>query len=291
MADGSSKEKTGPSRHLDSHGGIPKIERYGWRAGGSPGELAWIPKGEIELPMEYQRPQEDQEQKIREIAAKFDWLCFGALVVVRRPNSTGYFVMDGGGRWSATMRRSDIEKVPCVVFNVDSLGEEARGFLGLNARRKSVTAVAKYKPQLLSGVEEALVVHELCEAAGRKVASFASQGTVTCVASMMLLAKTDAQRLRRLWPMICDICVGQGIHERILQAIFYIDKNMSGPELLTDRRWRSRLLALGYEGILAGATKASAYYAKGGAKVWAMGVVEAMNKGLREENRLKMQGE
>jgi hypothetical protein len=174
---------------------------------------------------------------------------------------------------------------------VESLSEEAKGFLGINGQRKPVTAVAKYRPQLLSGVPEAKVVQELCDAAGRKVAAFASQGTVTCVASMMRLAKEDPVRLRRIWPLVCDICVGQGIHERILQSLVYIDKNMSGPELLTDRRWRSRLLSLGHEGILGGANKAAVYYAKGGAKVWALGVVEAMNKGLREENRLKMQSD
>ena len=41
------------------------------------------------------------------------------------------------------------------------------------------------------------------------------------------------------------------------------------------------MLKAGYDALVEGTAKASAFFAKGGARVWAQGIVEVINKGHR----------
>ena len=59
-----------------------------------------------------------------------------------------------------------------------------------------------------------------------------------------------------------------------------------GVRNLTDRDWLKRVKKAGVDALLEGAAKASAFYSHGGAKVWAAGMVEAINRGHR--NRLEL---
>ena len=267
--------------------GMTKIERYGWVRGGPPGELMWVEKQRIQIPEEYQRDQARQEKKIQDIASEFDWTKFGVIVLARR-NRDDFFVVDGLGRLSAALKRADVQKVPCIAFDLNSLSDEAKAFLGLNTYRKAVTAVDKFKPQLIAGSAEAALVEDLCASSGRRVAGYSGPDTVFCVAALMKMARVDPERLRRVWPLVCDVCAGKGIHERILQSLMYIDKHMSGPEQITAGRWRRRLLQVGYQELVAATHRAAAFYARGGANVWSKGIVEAINKGLRDHNRITL---
>jgi hypothetical protein len=56
---------------------------------------------------------------------------------------------------------------------------------------------------------------------------------------------------------------------------------MPDGQSLTNKRWRERVTRVGYQGLLDAAQRASSFYARGGAKVWGVGMMEAMNKGCR----------
>lgn len=270
------------------HNGMSKVERYGWKIISKAGTFEWVDKKDLHFPPEYQREQERQELKIRQIASAFSWPAFGCLCAARRPGDPRLWIFDGMGRLSGALRRSDISKVPVMIFDINSLPEEASAFLGANTLRKPVTAVDKFKPQILSGDKHAALVEKLITSAGRRAANFGGPTTVSCVALLMRLAKQDEKRLERLWPLIVDVCNGQRMAERVVEGLFWIDRKMVGPELLTDARWRRRIMQVGYEDLIHGATKAAAYYAKGGSTIWAKGMVDAINRGLREDNRLRL---
>ena len=59
-------------------------------------------------------------------------------------------------------------------------------------------------------------------------------------------------------------------------------------ESLTDKKWALKLAELGADKLAEAANKAASYYSAGGARIWAVGILELMNKGLR--NKLIIRG-
>ena len=267
--------------------GVNKVSRYKWTTGSQRGDLQYVDKRLLFLPEEYQRNQGDQEGKIKKIASDFQWPLFGALVVARRSGWNKFAIMDGGGRWSAAMRRSDVSSVPCVVFDMTSLSDEAKAFLGLNKNRKPVTVVNQLNALVLSGDMHAAFVLALVKNAGRTVGSHSGPNTVRCIRNLIDLSKQNRDRLDRIWPLIAQLCAGEQITEVVTDGLFYVDAYMKEGSI-TDTRWRDRILRVGYHEIITGAKRAAALYAKGGARVWATGMVDAINKGLKQ--RLSLRG-
>lgn len=267
--------------------GQSKVDRYNWTTDRREGQFRRIPKSELLLTAGYQRSQSDQEGKIIRIARNFPWPAFGVISVAERPNGELY-VFDGAGRVSGANRRDDIDLIPCMVFPFDSLPDEAQAFLMANANRKPVSAVAKHNAGEIAGLDAAVLVEELAEQANRTISAAAGPGTISCVARVTRLVVQDESRMRRLWPLIVETCHGRPMHERIVDGFFHIDRYMdkSLGESLTSDRWAQRIKMIGYDALLTGAAKASAYHAKGGAAVWAEGMVRALNTGLRADRRI-----
>ena len=67
------------------------------------------------------------------MADGWDWGFVRVLSVSHRDNK--YYVFDGEYRPLAAKKRSDIQKLPCPVFEGMSLADEANAFLGLNTIR------------------------------------------------------------------------------------------------------------------------------------------------------------
>ena len=84
-----------------------------------------------------------------------------------------------------------------------------------------------------------------------------------------------------IWPLIIAVSEGQQIHQRVVEGLAYIAKRMPEGSSLMDKEWQKRVLKVGGTGLLVAAAKAAAYYARGGPKVWATGMIEAINKGHR----------
>ena len=58
----------------------------------------------------------------------------------------------------------------------------------------------------------------------------------------------------------------------------YLECNLSEGHSVADKRWRDKILRIGYQGLLDAAQSAASFYAKGGPKVWAIGVMKELNK-------------
>ena len=113
-----------------------------------------------------------------------------------------------------------------------------------------------------------------------------SPGSVKCVGILLRWANDDAATLCAVWPLIVAVSANGPLHQRIVEGLMYIAKRMPSGSSLMDKEWQKRVLKVGATGLLYGAAKAGAYYATGGAKVWAAGMVEAINRGHR--NRLEL---
>lgn len=265
-------------------GGKSKAERYKWLEPGQKGELRVIHKSLLSVDDSYQRSP--RESKVHAILHGFSWPAFGALTVAQRPSGS-LVIIDGQHRWMAAMKHSEIADVPVVIFKMSSASDEASEFINSNTLRKPVTALEKFKAQIESGDRVAIDVKALVEAHGRRV-GVNSASTVGCIALMYRLMSGDRATLTRVWPLIVSVCDGHVINERIVDALVYIEKNLPAGVSVTDRRWSERIKSIGYAELLRSAIAYAQVHAKGGAKAWARGIVERVNRGLQERNYLRL---
>lgn len=104
-----------------------KAERYGWVLKDiAAGEFRQIPKFSLLFDQSYQRDL--IKERVLKIQREFSWFSFGVLTVVQREDDY-YYVVDGQHRLKATHDLKLIRTVPCLVFRLTSVQQEAMAFL------------------------------------------------------------------------------------------------------------------------------------------------------------------
>lgn len=265
------------NRSVHSKTGKDKIEQYKWVMTGAPGELMYLAKTVLEIDHSYQRSAKNS--RVLKLAKRWNWLACGVLTVAKR--SGRYYVVDGQHRLMASLKRGDIERLPCLVFESSEMREEAVAFRDANKERRPITTFEQWNADLVAQDEATIFVHAMIENAGRTPAAKAGPDTVRCLTTIVSAARNTRGALNRVWPIVVQVCHGNTLHERVIAALLYIECNLVDGQSLTDKRWRDRLIKLGYKGMLDSANRAAAFYAKGGPKVWALGLVQEINKGSR----------
>lgn len=255
-----------------------KVERYGWTVIDGPGRYMALPKTSLMVDDSYQRTA--LEKKILKIAAEWSWIACGSISVGSRGDR--YYVIDGQYRTLAAQRRHDITALPCIVFATTDAKQEAAGFLAVNTNRKPISSVDRHRALLIVGDAAAQHVDRLVQQSGRIIASDSRPTTVACVTALRRMVSTDGVMLDRIWPIIVSISEGNTLHERLVDGIFYLESHLPDGVSLTSGKWRSRLLKIGHDELMAGINKATAFYSRGGAKVFAAGIAEKLNHGLRD---------
>lgn len=71
------------------------------------------------------------------------------------------------------------------------------------------------------------------------------------------------------------------IAEKLLDGLWYINERMDGG--IENKRFVDRMNTIGARKLVESANKAAAYFVSGGAKVWATGMMDEINKGLRNK--------
>jgi len=263
--------------------GVDKVSRYGWVIKDEPGRLVMIHKEMLNIPDEYQRDL--ITSKVKEITKNWSWIGAGVIVVAERDGK--FWVIDGQHRVAGAWRRSDITQLPCIVFKTKDVKTEAKAFLDINTQRKPVSSIGKFKAMLAAGDEGAIIANETFELLGIKPKSTASKAReLKSVAWSVRRAKEDAARFKKVMRIAADISSDMPIKEILLEGLWYIDERIDGG--IEQKRFVKRLHAIGAQGLIDAAKKASAYFVRGGAKIWAHGMLNAINKGLR--NKFEVSG-
>lgn len=280
-----------PSAHIpqpDRHQGLDKVARYHWRMRDKPGNLVELNKGLLSIDPEYQR--EPNEDKISALANDWSWVACGALIVASRVGPDGgLFVVDGQHRYLAALKRSDITDLPCIVFETLEMKDEAEGFLAANTLRRPLGGVDKFKALVASDDHASICAEALVADAGRRVSRTSSTTTVACVASLTAWIRRDEEATARIWPLVVAVCNEQVLHDIILSGLVDLELRLEGGSLL-EARWSKRVQEIGFSGLLNSAQKAAAFYARGGAKVWGLGMLKEINKRART-HALRVVGE
>lgn len=268
--------------------GTTKVKQYRWELKDKPGELVWLNKDELLVDHSYQRKA--KHTRVLNIAQKWSWLACGVVVVAKRRDDQRFYVVDGQHRVLAALKRSDIERMPCLVFETDSAKEEAAGFYDANTGRRLPTSLEKWKAQLMRGDATVTYVDALITQAGRVASSTTGPGDVRCLTALLRAADADREMLGRVWPLVVEVCQGQALHERVFEGLMWLESQLPEGQSLNDKRWRERVMRVGFAGLLDAAQRAATFYARGGAKVWGMGMREALNKGCRIHLALREEG-
>lgn len=283
-------EQTPPVTETVS-GGMSKVERYRWLSRNKKGELAYVDKRSLLVDHTYQRPFNDAK-RLR-IAARFNWAAFGVLLVVRRRDGS-LWTIDGQHRLAAAMSRADIQDVPVIVFDLEGrIEDEATDFLVANKERKPLSGVESFKAMVVSGDPTAAIVKELVESIGREVGP-AGAGCVACPHAIYKCVQTDVDALRRIWPVVAQLCEGAQFDNRLIQAIFTLERRLidgNGERLsfASSPALRQKLIDAGFSAILRAIGEASAYHKRGGETVWARGVLNILNH--RRQRRMTLTGD
>lgn len=274
------------SAELNAKTGVAKVEQYKWLMTGTPGELLYLNKNVLEIDHTYQRNAKNA--RVLKLAKRWNWLACGVLTVAQRNGR--YYVVDGQHRLMAALKRSDISRLPCLVFESAEMRNEAVAFRDANKERRPITTFEQWNADLVAQDEPTMFVHALITQAGRIPAQVAGPTNVRCLSSLVAAARNAREELGRVWPLAVQVCQGNALHERVLGALMYLECNLADGQSVADKRWREKILRLGYKGILDSAQRAATFYVKGGPKVWALGVMQEINKGSRTHT-LSLRGE
>lgn len=245
----------------------------------TPGELIRLDKKELHVDAKYQRKV--NFNAVTRIANSWSWIACGTLTISFRKNGTGYFIVDGQHRWEAAKLLAEVKDLPCLAFELDSIEDEARGFLANNTERRIPDMTDRFNALLLSGDPVTKVVDELARQAGRTVGKPSDKTHLACVSTVMEAVRTDEHTLRKVWPLISKLQQDQPLVARVIMGIFTLERYMPGNYSLTDRKLYDRLMHIGSEPIQQSISAMVAIEGHGGARTYAQGVLRAINKGMR----------
>lgn len=247
-----------------------------------PGILIDIDKNQLSIDQKYQRVL--NLRMVQRIADNWSWIAAGAITVSLRAKSDKYFIVDGQHRWEASKLLREVKTLPCLVFELDQIQDEAMGFLASNAERKSLKPTDRYPALLLAKDPVALIIDQLAREAGRTIRGNHDRTSVACVGRLMRCIKENESALRRVWPIIIELCKDAPISEYLVGGIWSLERRLKRGTSLTERRWCEQLTKIGREGIEQSIRNTATLLGQQrNERVLAQGVLNAINKGTRNK--------
>lgn len=256
---------------------MDKIKRYKWELKDSAGKMEYLDKTLLKIDESYQRTA--RSSKVLQLASNWSWVGCGVITIGYREGF--YWVIDGQHRVMAAMKRSDIQFLPCLVFDTENIQQEATGFLDANIGRKPVNTVDKFRASIVAGNETALYVNNVFLKYGFNPTSSACKPMdLKSIGWAMKKAESDKPLFDIVMKTTSELCVGNSIaFEDIMEGLAYIHLNCNVN--LSDTKLRQRIKQVGVDRLRIGAKRAAAFYVRGGSKVWADGMMQEINKGIR----------
>lgn len=264
---------------MNAQSKIDKVERYKWRPLDAPGQFRMINKYDLVIPTDhYQRAA--SVAKVRRIAAKFSWAAF-QVISVSEIGGGKYHVIEGGHRTRAALERHDIDVVPCMVFRMPTIKDEAKAFLEVNVNRNPMRAVDRHQAYIAAGDEIAMKVEEAVRQAGRKIDASQGPKVVSCVNELRKCISEDETAFNRVWPVIYSLCEGHKLTRDIVLGLFWLQRRVEGG--VSSQKRAKRIYEVGFAEILEGSRQGREYHGHPGPTAIADGMLKKINHGLRHK--------
>jgi hypothetical protein len=258
---------------------ITKVTRYGWVLRDSQGVFRKIDKNDLNIDHSYQR-EKVIIKKVRDIQSNWSWVGCGIILVALR-NDGSCWVMDGQHRVLAARNRSDIDELPCLVFEVESKTDEAAGFLVANTQRKPVTAIAKYKAMVMTKDTTAIAVDEVLNRLGIEVADTAvNLHQIKCVSKCLKVAAESKELLYLCLRAYMQLDRAPSINACMLDGLAWLHKRHN---LLADSRFVERFALQDIEELHLAIRRYALAEGSTSAKIGGAAILTCVNKGLRRK--------
>lgn len=264
-------------------GDISKIERYGWIIKNEPGQFEMIDKKNLHIDHGYQR--EMRPMHARRIAKAFSWMAFGVLLCARRGGKL--WVFEGQHRLSACLRRSDIQKVPCLIWDSDGAKSEAAAFADANEWRLKVSAIDQHTAHLKAKDPIAVALQKLFDKNNVEVVASATKGgQIQCVKNARRMFIKSEAKFRVYFETLAKLSreENEPISVCVLSAISWISDNLDGGFPIISNKIES----LGIVTMNRCALRANSIHGHGGASVWADQIIQECNKGRNSKQKFKV---
>lgn len=262
-----------------SDGGHSAADKHKWKIIDSPGTFMMIPIGDLHVDHTYQRNL--IRKKSLRMASAYSHRAAGVLKVAYRDGK--FYIFDGQHVYMAALMRGDIKEMPCMVYDSNGVKEEAFYF---GACAKNVSPIKSYetfRAALVAGKNPTvLFVNSLIEKAGYTIGDASKAKNVKCIGAMMRCAERGRDALERVWPIVVEVCDGRPIHQNILLGLHHIESNSDGLE-----KYKKNVLRVGYDGLLQASGSYKGKYVTGGPKLFAIGMLDAINWRLHYKLELK----
>jgi hypothetical protein len=244
-----------------------------------PGVQMRIDKHLLHIDPIYQRKL--NERQYTRYAANWSWVSCGVLHVAKRPNATHWFVFDGQHRWKAAMAVPSITDLPCIEFQLDTIRDEAIGFLAANVERRMPTIGDQFKALLIAGDPIAAAMEKLAGTYSREFGIPSDGQHISCTTAMARMMRENKAAMERVFPIVAEVAASRPITAKLLHAFHRLERCMPRGESLADDHWHQRVTRAGYDAISENIRTVALIDVKGGPRAYATGLLRAINHGLR----------
>jgi hypothetical protein len=183
----------------------------------------------------------------------------------------------------------DIAAGSILIFST-TLEEEAGGFIVTNTYRNEVSRFDVHRASLVANHPMAIYVQKTLDDRGISLVTGGGLSQhhrdvettrLSAIGACYSMASKDKRAYERTLDVSKQICVGRGIPEAVLVGIYYAYRNIASS--YDDVRFNKRLVGLSLDELIHNIGVAKSYYVDGGIKVWSMGVLNTINKGLSKK--------
>lgn len=262
---------------------VDKIKKFGWNTQTNmSGTIKFLHKSQIKVDTTYQR--ELCLRNVRQIAREWDWSLFGRLTVGERADGS-FFVCDGQHRLAAALNRSDIQQIPCEVFQSSGPAEEARIFLGMNTTHNIVTKIQLFKALVAVGDPVATAVQSTVNELGLTVPKKSGgnqPSRISCVAALMRAWELDPIGAETSLRVAKKVAVDSSITNELFRGIFTLHRKLKaiGDSILNHTE---KLISSGHAAIMGSIRNHVMLMGVGGERAFAAGVLAVINKNKRKK--------
>lgn len=160
--------------------------------------------------------------------------------------------------------------------------------MALNTLVKPVSAIDKHRARLVAEDPVAAKIQETLDRLGVIITKSANgPGQFGAIAWTYRRALENPENFEKVMDFTTDITreAGMPVAEKLVDGLWYIHANVE--DGLDNKRLNQRLRHVGAAKLFDGVLRASAYFARGGARVFAQGILEVVNKGAHNRFEFK----
>lgn len=257
---------------------VDKAEKFSWAKPTTPGVFRLVNKSLLNVDDKYQRDR-TSEEAVKRIARTWDWTLFEVLMVAEREDKS-LWVFSGGHRTRASFYRSDIIDLPCMIFQLADISDEARSFIAGAKMKTSINSLDTFRAAVVAMEPAACKTAAMLSDLGIKVKKTATRpNELKCVHTVQNAVIENAENAKRVMSLVVNMANEEPICSVVFRGIFRLVQHFKDRDILAE--YAEEFARLTQQEIEKAIRQTKAEIGKGGEAIEAKGVIVALNKGKK----------